>query len=264
MTKENELERFAQFYTSLGFSIIPVSKTKIPYLSSWQRRRIAQASEVREWIEKFPDLNLGVVTGSASQIVILDVDVSHGEDGLESLKAMEREYGPLPKTPVARTATGGEHYYFRYQGQPLRRAIRFRPGLDLLAEDSYAVLPPSTGKNGRVYAWDVDAHIEDVELAELPSWLIADTQKTTYVKVNHWPTLATSGVSAGSRNETLTKLAGHLLRRYVDPHLARELVLAFNDRKVKPPLPESEVFRLCDSIAKKEFQRRINQETRNG
>jgi len=266
MNKLEELRRFASYYSSIGFSVIPVARSKIPLISSWQRRKIAEPADVQAWLSTYPDMNLGVVTGSVSNLAILDVDVKNGEDGLESLRQLEKEFGPLPETPIARTTTGGEHYYFRYNGPALRRSIRFRPGLDLLAEDSYAVLPPSVGKNGRAYAWDVDAHLEDVALASLPSWIVELSQKTTFSRPNDWSALAFSGATEGSRNQTLTKLAGHLFRRFVDPHLVRELLLAFNQRRVSPPLEEREVVGICDSIARKEFQRRLSQsgELQNG
>ena len=49
------------------------------------------------------------------------------------------------------------------------------------------------------------------------------------------------GVSEGSRNDNLTRLAGYLLRRHVDALVATEIVLAVNDARCRPPLERDEV-----------------------
>src|SRR5690606_13315370 len=49
---------------------------------------------------------------------------------------------------------------------------------------------------------------------------------------------------------------GHLLRRRVDPYVALELALCWNATRCRPPLPEAEVLRTVDSIARAEARRR--------
>jgi putative DNA primase/helicase len=250
----------AKWYASkFGFAMIPVGHNKVPLVRQWQRIKAGPFLE-QEWVRQ-PSRNLGCVTGSASQVVVLDVDVSHGQNGMESLKLLEERFGTLPKTPTVRTPSGGEHYYFRYAGPSLKRRIKFREGLDFLAEESYAMLPPSVGANGRAYCWDVDAHIEEVSFAPLPQWLIEVTQENQLVHVSRvspseWQKLVSQGVTEGNRNDTLTRISGHLLRSHVDPYVVRELILCLNAVRLSPPLPEKEVIQVVDSIVKKEFQRR--------
>ena len=64
------------------------------------------------------------------------------------------------------------------------------------------------------------------------------------------------GVSEGSRNDNLTRLAGYLLRRHVDALVATEIVLAVNDARCRPPLERDEVITIIDSIAAREMKRR--------
>jgi putative DNA primase/helicase len=256
----------ARWYSEyLGFSLIPVGRNKVPLIQEWQKIRAVNASTLETWFSQYPLANLGCVTGSVSRVVVLDVDVSHGEDGLESLRLLEKEFGLLPHTPIAITSTGGQHYYFRYEGLPLKRRIKFRPGLDLLAEESYVVLPPSIGLNGRHYCWDAGAHIEDTELAILPEWLIKVAKGSSRDAIgisdrprNNWSELIAAGATLGARNQTLTKIVGYLLGKRIDPFVARELVLSFNSRKVHPPLKEDEVDRIINSIVKKEYSKRNN------
>ena len=64
------------------------------------------------------------------------------------------------------------------------------------------------------------------------------------------------GIEAGTRNEQLARLVGHLLRRYVDVDLASEIALLVNEHRARPPLPREELDRIIDSIAAREARRR--------
>ena len=63
-------------------------------------------------------------------------------------------------------------------------------------------------------------------------------------------------VGEGRRNDALARLAGHLLRRYVDPIVVLHLLGAWNRQCCVPPLPDAEVRRTVDSVAGRELERR--------
>src|SRR5215212_5217636 len=62
------------------------------------------------WWDRWPDANVAIRTGAVSGLVVLDID---GDDGTESLRALEREHGPLRPTASVVTPSGGGHVYFR-------------------------------------------------------------------------------------------------------------------------------------------------------
>jgi hypothetical protein len=99
-------------YAGSGWSIIPIRPKEKAPLVRWQeyQHRRADPEEIRRWFERWPDANIGVVTGAVSGIVVLDVDPRHG--GEESLVAWEMRHGPLPVTVEAITGGGGRHLYF--------------------------------------------------------------------------------------------------------------------------------------------------------
>jgi hypothetical protein len=74
--------------------------------------------------------------------------------------------------------------------------------------------------------------------------------------VEDWRRLVTEGVAEGARNTSIASLAGHLLRRYVDPYVVLELLLAWNRVKCRPPLPDEEVAATVNSVARLEAKRR--------
>ncbi len=71
-----------------------------------------------------------------------------------------------------------------------------------------------------------------------------------------WHLLAASDIPENSRHGAIGRFAGYLLRRYVDPRVALELLQAWNFARCKPPLPESEVSRIVNSVAGHELRRR--------
>jgi hypothetical protein len=137
-------------YVSMGWRVFPISAgTKTPLPGS---RGFKDASNdyvtVAQWFVD-TDHNIAVATGKDSGIVVLDVDQKH--DGYESLGKLVDEVGEdIMATRIHRTAGGGAHLIYRYPvGLEIGRKINaFKrlnmPGLDVLGDDGYAILPPST------------------------------------------------------------------------------------------------------------------------
>lgn len=198
--------------------------------------------------------NIGLATGS---LIVLDIDPRHGGD--ESLIALEHEL--LPTTWRVLTGGGGEHVYFAAPDFEIRNSAgRLGPGLDIRGAGGYVVAPPSTHISGRPYAWSVDHHPDEALLAPIPDWmarLLREPERQSQTAtVQGWRKLVTEGVQDGRRNNAVAKLTGHLLRRYIDPEVAHQLVQAWNVARCRPPLSEEEVTRTVGSIARRELKRR--------
>ena len=82
---------------------------------------------------------MGIVTDAVSGLVVLDVDPRHGCE--ESLKNLEREHGPLPRTLEAMTGGGGRHIYFAHPGGSVRNRVGITPGIDLRGDGGCIVAP---------------------------------------------------------------------------------------------------------------------------
>jgi hypothetical protein len=120
---------------------------------------------ILQWWTRWPDANIGLLTGYQSGVV-LDVDKRH--EGDKSLAELESEHGPLPPTPKSQTG-GGWHLMFKHPGGKIGNRSNLRPGLDLRADLGYIVAAPSLHANGNHYQWIVPPD----ELAEMPDWLLA-------------------------------------------------------------------------------------------
>ncbi|MBE3589877.1 MAG: primase C-terminal domain-containing protein, partial [Firmicutes bacterium] len=118
--------------------------------------------------------------------------------------------------------------------------------------------PPSVHPSGRRYEW-TDLHPDTVPLAPCPEWLLKRLTRRPdrpWRTREEWRELARRTVYQGARNSSIASLAGHLLRKGVDPMLALDFLLAWNWVHCRPPLSDDEVLVTVDSIARAELRRR--------
>jgi hypothetical protein len=99
---------YAKYYVhKKGFSVIPIKpKSKKPALPSWKeyQERKPNDKELKKWFNSGNSLNIGIVTGKISNIIVVDLDSE------EAVKYAEEN---LPKTPTVKTRKG-QHLYFQY------------------------------------------------------------------------------------------------------------------------------------------------------
>ena len=233
---------------------------KHPRILNWPEKATASAGIIRAWWRRWPDANIGLVTGAASGLVVLDVDPRHG--GHITLEDLQGRFGELPDTVEAETGGLGRHFFFRHPGTRIpNSAGQLGPGLDVRGDGGYIVAPPSLHESGRRYTWDPTHHPAFMEPAILPDWLLNLLTKPEKGKLALFPkgplsNLVLVGVREGQRNISLARLAGHLFRHRVDPYVSLGLLKSWNEANCRPPLTEAEMMRTIDSIAGAELRRR--------
>ena len=176
----------AQRYVARGFAVVPMhlatggrcscmrpdcpSPGKHPRVR-WQRfeRQAPAAAQVASWWRRWPDASVGVITGTVSRLLVLDVDPRNG--GAETMAALEERGGALPAAPETRTGGGGRHLWFAL-GAPLASGP-LGPGVDVKADGGIVIAPPSRHASGGVYEWRPGRGLDDVALVSPPAWLVA-------------------------------------------------------------------------------------------
>jgi hypothetical protein len=222
----------ARQYQRLGLSVIPVGRDKHP-LVEWKpyQDESPHTDQVDEWWTKWPEANIGTVTGKVSGLVVLDAD---GPPGLASLKALHTP----AKTWVSRTGRpeGGWQQFFRHPGHStIGNRAGLRPGLDVRGDGGYVILPPSLHASGRRYEWLTSP--EDVELAPL-----SDTLLRLLIAPESTGSATTGDViPEGRRNETLYRLGRSLAARGLAPQTIAAALLEENRHRCRPLLPEPAV-----------------------
>jgi DNA-binding MarR family transcriptional regulator len=106
---------------------------------------------VTGWWLRWPDANIGIVTGAVNGCWVFDVDPRHG--GVESLADFEREHEPVGGR-VHRTGGGGQHRLFAMpvDGLGIGNRTNVLPGLDVRGDGGYILAPPSKHGTGGVYS----------------------------------------------------------------------------------------------------------------
>ena len=227
-------------------SVIPVGKNKIP-LISWKefQSRYATHEEIKNWFEKYPDAQLGIVTGKISCLSV--VDVEFGGD---------TSFLPQNTTIVA---TGGLGYHYYYQYCPgLQNKARIRELIDVRSEGGMVVAPGSESFKGKYEL------IKKLPTIPFPIHLFSDN-----VKSNNQQSAQQSipiqqvgdelfdypGFPEGQRNQETTKMIGTILS---STHPSRwdekawPLIQSFNQRN-RPPLSDSELLTTFNSIRNREI-----------
>lgn len=148
---------------------------KHPRISDWQDQATTDEATIRAWWRRWPDANVGILTGARGGLVVLDFDP--GDSGTDSLAVIEGMYGPLPETVQVLSgrhdeATGrqGVHLYFRHPGDDVRIPGSVRtlaPDVDVRGEGGLVVGPGSLHASGRRYEWEAAHHPTDVPVADL-------------------------------------------------------------------------------------------------
>lgn len=158
-------------YAQYHWSVIPMRAREKRPMIKWQEYQhyCATQKEISDWFQRWPDANVGIVTGNVSGIVVVDIDPKHGGD--DNLAIWEKEHGPLPRTLEVITGGGGRHLYFKHPGGVMHNRVGIVPGIDLRGDGGCAVAPPSIHPSGKPYTWRAGHEPGKLAIAELPIWL---------------------------------------------------------------------------------------------
>lgn len=241
----------AKGYLARGWFVLPLHPSDKRPLILWEHLQDERASEeeVTEWFLRWPDANIGIITGEISNLIVLDIDPKHGGDA--ALERLEQKFGPLFPTIEALTGGDGRHLYFAHPGGLTRNRVGFVQGIDLRCDGGYIVAAPSIHPAGRPYTWAPGRAPDEITLARLPCWIFVPVRGPRAGRtLLQWRQLVREGVLEGQRNSTIASLTGHLLWHGVDSEVALELMLAWNRMRCRPPLYDAEVAQVVASITR--------------
>jgi hypothetical protein len=204
-------------------------------------------SRITAWWNRFPGANIGIPTGKRSEILAVDHDTY--KDGTVSLEEVETVLGPVSEGVTMVTGSGGRQYLFRYpEGSNIRNASGVLPGVDIRGEGGYILAPRSVTKG--VYR-RLDKHPLPEPPAQLTEALTKPEKTVGKIRIITTAASVSSdgpAILEGSRDDTLTRIAGRLHDGNRDFDALVAELLRINDKRCEPPLPDSQVVKIARSI----------------
>jgi len=281
VVNDNSLLSSALYYASLSIPVFPTHSMidrdgilrcsckqafdcnfsgKHPKTRKGYKDATTKSERIREWWSRYPDANIGLATGKRSGFFVVDIDIKHGGD--EAFEAMQddyryllkSDYEPIPPTLIAKTGSGGFHYYFKYPADVSIKtsSSQVRLGIDIRSDGGYVLAPPSNHKSGKNYGW----WLSDIEIYEAPNWLIkeileADEESAstnTWLKPTSAPRKLTGEViEKGNRNSFLFTYGCGLVNSFSPQEVATR-ISEINEFCCSPPLSEREVSHILKNI----------------
>ncbi len=210
--------------------------------------------QIKELWSGCPDANIGLATGHASGILVVDVDPRHA--GWESLEALfHRIGGVFPSTAEVITGSGGRHFLFQMPDADIRNSTgKLGAGLDVRANGGYVVAAPSQHASGNRYRWAA----EELSVPEVPYLLMQELIAPPKTRSTSTNGISTNGTTCktwsgdliveGGRNDTLFRHAAAMRGCGADEGGIFAGLLELN-RSCSPQLGESELSKIAASVA---------------
>lgn len=225
--------------------------------------------------------NIGILTGKVSGIVCVDIDRhmnNKGEviDGVVELKDFLINHDlKLPKTRTIKSPNDGLHYYYKlppeyfetkfYPNIELIKGVDFRNhGQFMVGEDSIV-----TDDNDKKQVYKVVNDVPFNEIPVVPDWLLQvykkpvrdkndPNQRMTFIanKMTYW----TEGAGEGNRNNWLTAQVGFLTGQNMAENEVMQWAEILNENFIKPPLEQSEIVAMVESITNSEKYKKKGEE----
>ena len=281
-TNSKSLKECALEYVNNGFAIIPIAdKHKTKFMLKWKEKQVKTADGVESWWNECPNYNIAIVTGKLSKnLLVIDVDMKNGKNGMEALEKWAEENEPLKCNAIATTPNGGQHYYFYVPEELLDEARGIRTtadiyeGVDIRYNGGVIVAPPSyldyedkKGRHEGSYTWlvggvDKIAPLDKNVLEFIKNGMEGkknSSKASANKKAKEKGTAELLGmvVGVGARSDTIMKVMGKWQTEGKSDRYIRQEAYAFNathfiDKDGNPaPLPKDELDKKIEYILSK-------------
>lgn len=227
-------------YAEYGLSVIPIRPRGKKPIITWEQyqKRQATQEEIEGWFKKWPEMNIGIVTGDISKLGVVDLD---------SKEALKWANSNLPRPVAYQKTARGFQYFYKPNGRPIPLGadmIAGVKGVDCRGEGGYIVAAPSIHPTGVIYeivflygGWE--------DLTEFPYAAFPPKNHTDKKPCTIEP------VCEGARDSSLTRIAGKYFANGMEYPEVLAMCRGVNV-SYQPPLEDKEVIKIVDSIWKRE------------
>lgn len=212
-----------------GIPSFPCRPDKRPCTSHGFRDATTNLEQIERWYTEFPDALIGVPTGRASRIDVVDIDP-------EGLGWYTENAEKLAAARVHRTRRNGFHLLYRDPAIEIRNsASQVAKGVDVRGAGGYIIWWPAHG---------CEAVGDLADITEPPTWLLEKlTQKDAAPEADG---RVNGPLCEGGRNDYLSREAFRLRKQGMAPELIFPILSALNTARCTPPLEENEVRKIVE------------------
>jgi Protein of unknown function (DUF3987)/Bifunctional DNA primase/polymerase, N-terminal/Primase C terminal 2 (PriCT-2) len=177
-------------FAKAGLPVFPAKVTfnekkqkwdKAPCIKGWQQEASTDEQRIRGWWRALSDAVPGLELGRAG-LTVIDTDRHGGEDGVAAFASLVNEHVPLPAHPIAQTAGGGEHHFFRqWDGEAFgnTEGLLRGKGINVRGSGGWVVAPGSVRPDGKRWSpAGLSKAYQDKTIPVLPDWIAAKIRAT--------------------------------------------------------------------------------------
>lgn len=181
---------WARFYRTLNWQVVPAVRPQKG--KQWKRPlvewRPLQAELVPDltferWYGQSGDYvkekNIGIITGKASGIVVIDLDVQRHDSAAawwQDMHDKQEKAGDL-ETVYQKTGGGGLQYFFMIPDGWAAPTCKTSLGIDVRGQGGFAVIAPSLHESGKTYEWAENCGPHEIDVATCPDWLCKEIDR---------------------------------------------------------------------------------------
>lgn len=246
------ITEFADIYGDFGFNCIPLKHhSKEPAIGSWKEY------QTKRYEGGFKEgQNIGVITGSISNLVVIDIDHKSLANKIFS------KWSELLHHTLVTETSRGYHIYCHPQGKiPATAKLTNNEGMgiDIKGEGGYVVAPPSVHPDGGKYR--VISYSKEVTTIDIEGFV--GKLKTQFgfsggLKKAKLTEVLQGNVGEGARNDSAYVMARYLLNPVeggLEEKDAWVELVNWNDSNT-PPLEKEELERVFESAHNIPFEER--------
>ncbi len=244
---------------------------KHPRILEWQKAATTNDEQIINWWDKWKGANIGIATGKASNLIVLDADTGKGGD--DSLLELFENTG-LPETLAAQTGNGFHLFFESVEELTIKNSVQeLGYGLDIRGENGFVVAAPSLHRNGNRYSWMNEAnpcslpeHLKekliDIENQRTTQNIASsDSKQLTATDINKSPKkkiplliyehtdkgIGNDGMG-NARNGTLCKIGCSMRGKGASLSEISKTLHEVNMRRCVPPMNSWEVEKIAQSV----------------
>lgn len=254
-----------------GYYVFPVlENSKLPAIEDFPNKATRDEKTIRQWWGAEPgsnplfqkSWNVGISTsrfgdpradGTYEKLVVIDVDVRDGKNGVESLAKLRKEGLVTPETRLQATPSGGYHYIYRtdvaISNSVGTETSGLGNGLDIRGVGGFIVGAGSIVPKGTYKALDLPVAVAHDSLIErctkhtpkVASAPIAVDETAAVERVREYLKTAKPAIEGSGGNQQTFKVAARCKDLGTDAETTYSLMLEVWNERCQPPWEDYEL-----------------------